>query len=155
MKTVYILFGEMGCGKTYCGSRYAKEYGFQFFEGDSVIPSRMLERVSQFKPITRDMIEEYMDVLSEAIAKRMETCDHLIVSQALYMDLDRKDLKVFLECLGYEVRMWWVKVPLWRNMQNLLTRTNGWKWVLYWLINKPFFQKPSHAHEVIHNMYSE
>jgi len=154
MKTVYILFGEMGCGKTYCGSRYAKEYGFKFFDGDSVIPPRMLERVSKFQSISRDMLDEYMDVLSESIDEQMADCNDLIVSQALYMDEDRRDLKVFLECLGYKVRMWWVQVPFVQNMQNLWTRPSGWKWVLYWLFNKPFFQKPTHEYEVLYNMYS-
>ncbi len=153
MKTVYIFFGEMGCGKTYCGSRYAERHGIKFFDGDSVITPRMLEKVSRFKPITRDILEEYLDILFEAIAKQMENCDHLVVSQALYADNDRKDLKIFLECLGYKVRMWWVRVPLWRNVRNLLTRQDGWKWVLYWLFNKPWFQKPTHEHDIFPNIY--
>lgn len=155
MKTIYIFFGEMGCGKSYCGSRFAKRHDIKFFEGDNVIPARMLERVLKFKSITRDMLEEYMDVLSESIAKEMETCDHLVVAQALYADNDRKDLKTFLECLGYKVKMWWVQVPLWRNVQNLLTRPDGWKWALYWLFNKPWFQTPTHEHDIFRNMYTE
>jgi shikimate kinase len=155
MKTVYILFGEMGCGKTYRGSRFAEGRGVRFFDGDSVITPKMLEKVSQFKAIPRQILEEYIDVLSESIAKELETCDELVVSQALYMDSDRKNLKVFLECLGYEVRMWWVRVPLWRNVQNLLTRQNGWRWILYWLLNKPFFQKPTHDHDILLNIYEE
>lgn len=155
MKTVYILFGEMGCGKTYCGSRYAKRHGFKFFDGDSVITPRMLERVSKFKAISEDILEEYMDVLADSIADQMVDNDHLVVSQALYRNEDRESLKIFLECLGYQVRMWWVQVSFWRNFQNLLTRKDGWKWALYWLINKPFFQKPTHDHQIFYNIYSE
>jgi gluconate kinase len=153
MKTVYILFGEMGCGKTYCGSRYAERHGFRFFDGDSVITPRMLDKVSRFKPISEDILEEYMDVLSNSIADQMISCDYLVVSQALYMNKDRESLKLFLESLGYRVRMWWVRVPLWRNVQNLLSRKDGWKWALYWLINKPFFQKPTHEHQIFYNIY--
>ncbi len=152
MKTVYILFGEMGCGKTYCGSRYAKKHGFKFFDGDSVVTPKMLDKVAHFKPLTRELVEEYMDVLSDAIADQMSECDCLVVSQALYSDEDRKSLKLFLESLGYRVRMWWVQVRLWRNVQNLLTRQDGWKWVLYWLFNKPFFQKPTHEHDIFPNI---
>lgn len=144
----------MGCGKTYCGSQYAERHDFKFFDGDSVVTPRMLEKVSKFKPITRDILEEYMDVLADSIADQMVNCDHLVVSQALYGNEDRQSLKVFLECLGYRVRMWWVQVPLWRNVQNLLTRKDGWKWVFYWLFNKPFFQKPTHEHQVFYNIYS-
>lgn len=154
MKTVYILFGEMGCGKTYVGSQYTKVSGFKFFDGDSVITPRMLERVSKFKAISEDIIEEYMDVLSDAIADQMEDCENLVVSQALYRNEDRKSMITFLECLGYQVKMYWVQVPFFQNIQNLLTRDNGWKWVLYWLINKPFFQKPTHEHTIYYNIYS-
>jgi gluconate kinase len=152
MKTVYILFGEMGCGKTYSGYVYAKRHGFEFFEGDSVVTARMANRVAGFKPLTRDMIEEYMDILSDAIADRMEHCDHLVVSQALYFDEDRVLLKSFLESFGYHVEMWWIKSKWYRNIQNLLSRENGWKWVVYWLFNKPFFQKPTHAHDLWRNV---
>lgn len=143
----------MGCGKTYCGSSYAKRHGFKFFDGDTVVTARMMNKVANFKPITRDIIEEYMDVLSNAIADQMADCDHLVVSQALYSNEDRETLKTFLECLGFQVRMWWVQVSLWRNVQNLLTRKDGWKWVLYWLFNKPFFQRPTHEHNVFPNIY--
>lgn len=153
MKTVYIFFGEMGSGKSYCGSQYAEKHEFKFFEGDSVVTPRMLERVSKFKAISEDILEEYMDVLADSIVDQMVDCDHLVVSQALYRNKDRESLKVFLECLGYRVRMWWVRVPLWRNVQNLLTRDNGWKWVLYWFINKPFFQKPTHDYQIFYNTY--
>jgi gluconate kinase len=153
MKTIYIFFGEMGCGKSYCGERYAKKHGFDFFEGDSVVTPRMLERVSKFKPISRDILDEYLDVLADAIADAAEKCDHLVVSQALYINEDRQSIKIFLESLGYKVRMWWVKVSFWRNFRNLLTRQDGWKWALYWLINKPFFQSPDHDHDVYYNIY--
>jgi hypothetical protein len=97
MKTVTIFFGEMGCGKTYCASRYAERHGFQFFEGDSVVTPRMLERVQKFKPLTRDIVEEYVGVLSNAIADQMNDCDNLVVSQALYLNEDRVSIKLFLE----------------------------------------------------------
>lgn len=153
MKTVYILFGEMGCGKTYVGSRYAKRHDMKFFDGDSVITPRMLEKVSQFKPIPRDILEEYIDKLFNAIADQMENTEYLVVSQALYLDEDRFELLKFLESNGIRVRMWWVQCPWHRNIRNLLTRPNGWKWVFYWLINKPFFQKPTHDYSIFPNTY--
>lgn len=153
MKTVYIFFGEMGSGKSYCGERYAERHEFKFFEGDSVVTPRMMERVKKFRSISEDILEEYMDVLADSIADQMVDCDHLVVSQALYRNKDRESLKLFLECLGYQVRMWWVQTPWHRNLQGLLGRPNGWKWALYWLINKPFFQKPTHDHQIFPNIY--
>jgi len=155
MKTIYIIFGEMGCGKTYWGSRYAEKRGFKFFDGDSVVTPRMLAKVQKFQPITRDIIEEYLDVLADAIADQAEGVDHLVVSQALYNNADRESIKIFLEALGYEVKMWWLQNKWWRNFENLLGRDNGWKWVFYWLFNKPFFQKPTHDHQIAYNIYEE
>jgi gluconate kinase len=155
MKRITIIFGEMGCGKTYWGKRYAAIQNLEFFEGDSVLIPEMVERVQQFKPIPREVIEKYIDVLANAIADKMETCDELVVSQALYLDEDRKALKLFLECQGFEVRMWWLQNKWWRNINNLLTRDNGLKWVYYWLINKPFFQKPTHEHQLAYNIYTD
>jgi gluconate kinase len=153
MKTVYILFGEMGCGKTYQGSRYAERHDFKFFDGDSVITPRMLEKVKAFKPIPEDVLEEYMDTLFNAIADQMQDTDNLVVAQALYRNEDRELLKTFLESFGFRVVMWWVVSKWHRVIDGLLTRENGWKWVLYWLINKPFFQKPKHEHQVWRNVY--
>jgi gluconate kinase len=153
MKTVHIFFGEMGCGKTYCGSNFAKMHGFKFFEGDSVVTPRMLEKVIKFKPIPRDVLEEYMDVLFNAIADQMDNTDNLVVSQALYLNQDREALKLFLESFGYTVKMWLVKCTWYQNIRNLLTRDNGWRWVYYWLINKPFFQKPTHESQIFLNIY--
>lgn len=161
MKKITIFFGEMGCGKSYCGSRYAQKLGMDFFEGDSVVTPAMMERVSKFQPLTKEMVEEYIGVLSDCIADKMVESElrfdfeGLVVSQALYRDEHRRSLTSFLEALGYQVRWRWVKVSAWRNMKNLLTRPNGWKWVYYWMLNKPFFQKPSHEHYVFDNRYEK
>jgi gluconate kinase len=158
MKRVNIFFGEMGCGKSYCAQKYAERHNFPFLEGDQFVTPEMAQRVSNFQSLNERMIDEYMEVLGDAISDRMEKMrdsETLIVAQALYRDQDRKDMKLLLESQGYEVRMWLVKVPLWRNIQNLLTRKDGWKWVLYWLLNKPFFQKPTHEHQTFYNIYMD
>lgn len=153
MKTVYIFFGEMGCGKSYQGSRYAQRHNFKYFEGDSVVTPRMLERVQKFQPIPEDVLEEYMDVLFNTIADQMNDTDHLVVSQALYRYDDRVLLKNFLESFGYTVIMYWIQCKWYHNIENLLTREKGWWLVYYWLINKPFFQKPKHEHQIWRNVY--
>lgn len=150
MKKVIIMFGEMGAGKNYHGTQLAKLTGYEFFDGDTVATPEMIARVAKFRPLTRDIVERYVEVLSNAIADKMEHCENLIVAQALYLDEDRKSLALFLTCLGYEVEFEWVRTTFWRNARQLLSRPNGWRWVLYWLINKPFFQKPTHEYEECH-----
>lgn len=68
----------------------------------------------------------------------------LIVAQALYTNADRVFLKKYLELHGFNVSFFWVKSSFWRNLKQIYSRPRGLRWVLYWLLNKPFFEKPSH-----------
>lgn len=150
MKKILILFGEMGAGKNYWGLQSAHNLGIEFFDGDDVATKEMKERVANFKPLSRNIISKYIDILAEEITVRAEASERgLVVAQALYSDDNRKDLKLYLECLGYDVSFVWIKTPFVQNLEQLLKRQQGWKWVAYWLFNKPFFQKPTHAHEVL------
>lgn len=151
MKTIVFLFGEMGGGKTYHGQRLAAMTQFTFFEGDSIVPPAMAEKVQNFKPLPREMIREYVTLLANKVADlaMQDDVKGLLVSQALYLNEDRKFLDFFLRCLGYNVKWYWVKTPFWRNLKQILTRKNGWRWAIYWLMNKPFFQKPTHPYVVL------
>lgn len=157
MKKVIILFGEMGSGKNYWGDLLSKQTGYEFFDGDGVIPHKMAAKIAKFQSLTRDMIEDYMDVLSNTLVDKMDHCQNLIVAQALYCDADRKALALFLSSLGYQVEFFWIRPSFWQNAKQLLTRPNGWQWVRYWLFNKPWFQKPTHqylkvSHELMQNL---
>lgn len=150
-KTIVILFGEMGGGKNYHGERLSRMTGFPFFDGDTVVTPEMAEKVSNFRPLTREMILSYVSRLANEIADRAEVEDvpGLIVAQALYINDDRLFLKEFLRCLGFNVKFYWIKTPFWRNLKQIFSRKNGFRWVLYWLMNKPFFQKPTHEYIVL------
>ena len=145
MKTVYILFGEMGSGKNYHGEKLSMNMGVEFLDGDTLLPEEMIERVSTFKPLSPEMIDNYItNHLAPAILNRSE----LVLAQALYMDKHRLFLRDFLEDQGYTVVFYWVKPKFWNNLKQIYSRPKGFKWVLYWLMNKPFFQKPSHDHQI-------
>lgn len=149
MKKIKILFGEMGGGKNFWGENFSRSTGLPFFDGDTVVTSEMVERVSKFKPLTRDMIHNYIRVLVNEIADRAEaSSEGLIVAQALYNDSDRIFIREFLKALGFEVELYWVKASIWNNLKQIYSRKNGLRWVLYWLMNKPFFQKPTHTHYI-------
>jgi gluconate kinase len=149
MKNIVILFGEMGCGKNYWGERFAQDLGYQFFDGDTAATPEMVERVVKFKPITREMIIRFVNHLAEEIADRAEKTTGLVVAQALYFDEDRKFLKLFLSSLGYNVVFKWIRPSFWRNLKQIYSRKNGLKWALYLILNKPFFQKPTHEYDLI------
>lgn len=158
MKLVYILFGEMGSGKSYYAvNKFVN--GLEgpapgFLEGDSILPSEMVERAKNFKPFTKEMVSSFIkNNLFPEIVKRLDqrkthpqypAYQALVVSQALYSNQDRLDLIEMLASENIQVQMIWVKPPFLQNLKQLWSRPKGFKWVLYWLLNKPFFQKPTH-----------
>lgn len=155
MRKAYILFGEMGGGKTYHAQKSFVNGMVdgpkpEFLEGDSVIPAEMLERVLAFKPLTPEMVTSYVkNNLYPAIMDKFRLSPSVVVSQALYSDANRRELIMMLQHKDVEVTMVWIKPGFWRNLKQIWSRPNGLKWVLYWLINKPFFQKPTHHHIVV------
>lgn len=148
MNEVIILFGEMGSGKNYWGEKIAKEKGYQFFDGDDVILPEMVEYVSKFKFLTRSMLTAYVEHLVEEIAERAKN-NNVVVAQALYFDEDRLFLARALEEKGYAVSFKWIKVPVWRNIKQIFSRPLGTAWVLYWIANHPWFEKPTHSFEMV------
>lgn len=147
MKEIIILFGEMGGGKNYHGERLAKEKGYLFLDGDTVADQEMVERVSQFKPLTREIVAAFVARLVTTISILASTFSGMVVAQALYFDEDRLWIEWFFTQLGYDVKFVWIRPSFFRNMKQIYSRPRGFRWVLYWLMNKPWFQKPTHEYK--------
>jgi gluconate kinase len=144
MKDVIILVGEMGSGKTYWGKEMSRVMQADFFDGDDVIPPGMKDIVSKFRPLTKAMVDDYVaSYLAPAILleRNKSSKEYLIVSQALYLKEHRDSLETYLEQNGIKVAYWYIWVPFWQNIRQLWSRPNGLRWILYWLMNKPYFQK--------------
>jgi gluconate kinase len=156
-KTIFILFGEMGCGKTFYGRQMAtnrSQTGFhtRFWDADEAATQDMIDCIDEFKPMNRDMISRYVNILKTSIVRKAEEASSdLIISQALYMDEHRQQIIDHLELLGYTVHPYWVRCSLLTNAKRLLSRERGRGWLFYWLMNKPFFQRPKHFHTIINN----
>ena len=154
---IKILFGEMGSGKTYKGKKLAENYGFDFLEGDSFLTKEMNDRVNSFKPLTKEMIDDFVKIhLFRGIIKAGWKAEQkgkrgLIVAQALYLDSLRVELKSKLIKAGYEVEFVKIETPFFTNMRQLWSRKFGMFWILYWLMNKPFFQNPTHSYTMYYH----
>jgi len=146
--SVIILFGEMGAGKNYWGSYLSKLNDMPFFDGDDVITPEMAERVSKFQALTPEIIGAYIEDLIYDISYRA-TEKGLIVAQALYSDDNRKLIYSLLTQQGFNVQFYWIKTSFWRNLKQLFSRPRGLRWIVYWLMNKPYFEKPTHDYMVI------
>jgi gluconate kinase len=129
MKTIFILYGEMGSGKTYEGKRNSETWGPKFFDGDDVIPIDMQECVSQFKPLSKEMLDDYIkNHLAPTIVEQCSPNDDLFVAQALYRREHRQFLNDYLTAHGCKVIFDHVYCPFWRNLKQLWSRPNGFRW---------------------------
>jgi gluconate kinase len=146
MKKIVILFGEMGAGKNYWGEFLRPYLDMPFFDGDTVATPEMAERVAKFQPLTPEIVSNYVQILAQEtlIRVRQYPNQELMVGQALYLDEHRLFLQKFFQEKGYTVQFLWVKPPFWRNLRQIFSRKKGFLWAIYWLINRPFFQKPTH-----------
>lgn len=149
MSYVMLLVGEMGSGKNYWGEKWSYELDIPFFDGDTVVTPEMAERVKNFKPLTKELIDDYVynHFGPEVFQRAWE--DHLIVAQALYREEHRAWIVRQLEERGHVVRVIHIATPFLQNMEQLWTRPNGLKWIFFWLLNKPFFQKLKLPHEAL------
>lgn len=152
-KQVKIVFGEMGAGKNYWGVRLAKRFNLEFLDGDDIAAPEMMELVSRFKPIPRRMLAAFIhcDLTAAIVANTRQSKNGIVVSQALYLNEDRKILLAYLRAMDFDVSFYWAKTTTLHNIRQLLTRQHGINWVLYYLLNKPWFQKPTHEYWTLNN----
>lgn len=138
---VTIFYGEMGSGKSYTAAKYANDFGLDFYEGDDAVTPEM-QRYVLNRPIPKRVIEDFLyNHFVPAVAARAVEGGNLVVAQALYRREHRDQVHKRLAAMGHLVEFRLVKVPVWRNLKQLFGRKLGTFWVLYWLLNHPFFQE--------------
>ncbi len=124
----------------------------RFWDGDEAATKEMIDCIYSFKPMNKKIIDAFVKQLHYSIVQKAEEANSdLIVSQALYMNEHRQQLIDYLEWSGYSVNPYWVRCGLLTNAKRLLSRERGRGWLFYWLVNKPFFQRPKHFHIVVNN----
>lgn len=150
---IYILFGEMGVGKNYVGEKLAKKLNGCFWDGDDAIPEEMKKKVKNFKPLSDEMLTDYVQNLFIPMVQFQVGIPNLVVSQALYK---KKHRKMVEEAISDDIKWIYIKPPSLRvHMSGLLTRPSGWKWMAYCLLSKPFFQKPVGVYTVVNSTDKE
>lgn len=147
---IYILIGEMGVGKNYVGEKLAAKLNCEFIDGDDALLPNTRAKVEAFKPLTKKDLEEFMENLAFTIAFWYDGTN-TVVAQAIYRNENRAWLKQKLEDCGFEVKFVWIKAPFITHLKRIWNN-RGYKWLLYWLMNKPFFQKPDKNIYTINNI---
>lgn len=148
MSKVIIVYGEMGMGKNFVGELIAQHLKFPFIDGDSILPSHMMAKVKKFKPFTAEEINDYVE--RHIVPFLLTQSDNgLVFAQALYRSEHRQYIEEALEDAGIDVVF--VHIPthsILTHLSRLLSRPRGIMWVLFGLLNKPFFQKHGTANYV-------
>lgn len=151
---VIILFGEMGSGKSYLGKKLADKLNYLFIEGDAFASDEMGAAIAGLKRINNKMIDDLifdLDAAVRLVAELEPELKGVVVSQALYQEHHRETLMKSWRDIGYAVECGWVRTPMLQHIRQLVSRPKGWRWVVYWLLSKPFFQRPTHPHTVLMN----
>lgn len=137
---IYILYGEMGCGKSYWGRKLAFALSCDFVEGDSLLPHYLKDKVDNSKLLTKEEVQEfYTNVVSPylfnlRLHSEREKKD-FVFSQALY---SRKGRMLIKARLGNQVRFIRVHAPLLRHLSQLKSR--NLRWIFNALVSRPWFQ---------------
>jgi gluconate kinase len=157
---IFLLFGEMGVGKNYVGKRMARQLSCPFFDGDDAIPDQMMVKIERFKILSLGELDHYVhDHLIPAIRAQAFYESDIVVAQALYRRKHRKDIVRAIEhdwslydATRNKVVPVWLKPPsLLTHIKRLLGRDHGFKWLVYALVTKLFFQRPERGTAVIVN----
>ncbi len=144
---VIILIGEMGSGKSHVGRLMAEDRGFEFIEGDELAGPEMAAAIRDLKRITYEMVDDLVERMANLVySYKLRGFPGVVLSQALYREKHRRNLKFLLERANIEVTFLWVRVPFFQHVRQLLSRRGGPRWIFYWLLSKPFFQRPKHEH---------
>jgi len=146
---IYLVFGEMGIGKNFVGERLADKLKCYFVDGDQFLTAEMQAKVKAFKPLTKQDLDVFMRELVKGVAGMYKGSD-LVVAQALYRQEHRDWIKNELSKQNISTTFVWIPVSsLLTHIKRLWSRS--FKWVLYGMFNKLFFQKPTGSFLTIHN----
>jgi gluconate kinase len=136
----------MGVGKNYVGERLAESLECKFLDGDIFVPKKMANKVARFSPLSQEDIDNYItEHLIPGIEKHLQPQSQsqpqqdLVVAQALYRKEHRDQIQ---RHFGQEENCKFILItaPLLTNLKRLLKRDKGFRWVVYALLNRPFFQ---------------
>ena len=132
----------MGAGKYYRGQRLDERQEGHHVEGDLSLPTDVQE--GRRAP-TKDDVRKMTDDIRWYVDRNIQHGQLYIVTQALYRREDRERMVDWWVQQGYNVEVGWVRPGFWKNLRQVWRR--GPRWTIYWLVSKPFFQKPGAHHE--------
>lgn len=114
------LFGKVGSGKSYIAELVSKEFNYHWYEGDDDLTPKMVEAIQRKETFTQEMRDEFYGLMSEKIKSLCLKHETLVVSQALYRQKNRDELKEAFPELVFV----WVRSGESITRERLLARGN-------------------------------
>ncbi len=90
-----ILFGLSGSGKNFVAEILEQDFGFEFFDADSILPQAMRDCIAQKKMFTQAMRDKFTTDIKNKITTLQSTGanENLVVTQALYKEKNRLEIQ--------------------------------------------------------------
>src|SRR5687767_12651725 len=85
----FLLFGQIGVGKTFLGQHIAAEFGLPFHDADSDLPPSILDAIARRTPFTDAMRDEFTLILRGRIALLAAVHPRFCIAQALFYNRQR------------------------------------------------------------------
>ena len=145
IKSLIIVFGEMGCGKTYIGQIFSRHYNAGFYEGDDAL-NDWNRRMGFY---SKESVEKFVrDQLIPAIELQLQSYERLVVSQALYFEDHRQLIAHHFNKHGLIVQFIQIKTPVDQQKKQLLAR--GYYWLISAFLYRRYFES-SHKAYIFNN----
>lgn len=91
-KTILIVFGKPGAGKSYVAEILEKQFGYYSFNGDDALPTDMKEKLFHKGTITANMRSRFLANMIDSIKKLARQHNKLIVHQTFLREFMRKQI---------------------------------------------------------------
>jgi len=143
---IIFFYGLAGVGKSYVGDLVGELSGRYVYHADQDITDDMNQAISDDRPFTGDMRDDYFSIISEKIIDLKKAHSQLIVTQATYKQKHRD----FLNSIIPNMDLIWVTADIDIIKQRLVKRNNN---VTLTAANRLLqdFEAPSHKAKVIAN----
>lgn len=141
-----ILIGLSGSGKNFVGEILAKEFNFHYWDADTDIPQNMREQILKKEDISQIMRDEFTEIIIKKIAKLKKQYPKLAVSQALYKEINRRQI-----ALHHPEAKFIHVISAKKNINDRLKQRNDWVDEVYAEKIRTQFENPSRIDGIVMN----